>query len=166
MLARMTDGRARRFGAGMAVACGVALAAACGNYRPNGIEFRFTPIPVVVSDLVLGTPVSIDPVTCNAFTADRVGVSIDEKEGKGFERWLDDIGFVVVRVHPQPPGAGARYYEVQVPSGSVPAAVALIGKQGGVRKAEPEFHTLQAPEARPIGEALGCKTPVSQGGQP
>jgi hypothetical protein len=168
MLARMTEGRARRFCAGIVVVCGVAVTAACGNYHPNGIEFRFTPIPVITSDVLLGTPVSITPTTCSVFAADRVGVLLHASERKSFEQWLDDIGFVVLRTtsssfKPQ------VLYLVQVPPGSVPDAIALLVKQRGVQSADEEFLDVRLivnPQPPSLGVQLGCKPPVSQGGQP
>lgn len=154
----MTQGRVRRFCAGIAVACAVALAVACGTYRPNRIEFRFTPIPVIVSDVAAGTPISIDPITCEVFTADQVGVSIDVKERKAFERWLDDIGFVILQSFSNEPIQPVLIYNVQVPSGSVPDAITVIRKQRGVRTADRNGFAW---DGTPPGTRLGCETPTS-----
>lgn len=165
ILPRMNQGGVLRSYAGFAAGCVAMLAIACSNYHPNKITFHFTPVPVVVSDRTLGTPVSIDPTTCDAFTADRVGVSVDAKERVNFERWLADIDFQVIGARTIATNDPAQFYDVRVPGGSVPDAITLITKQRGVRKAEPDLWTIRGSEYPPVGGALGCKTPVPQGAQ-
>jgi hypothetical protein len=149
---------------------------ACGAYNPHGIEFRFTPVPYTVTVNVGadGTPVAFYLTglvdlggVCVPSSADELTVSVNPREQKDFERWLDDIGFSVRWKHDfaAPPGpttvanpiyktnvadpiyktsvANPTYrsatdyvaYEIGVPLGSAPDALAVIKQQPGVRGA-------------------------------
>jgi hypothetical protein len=161
---------------GIAVVRAVAVTAACGNYRPNGIEFRFTPVPVMSP---YGTPVSLT-ADCRVFPADQVDAALDVPQRKGFERWLNDIGFTVrgkvgpeehtVLVLGSPISVTDRVdYSIRVPLGSVPDAITLIKKQPGVIDADANYYgtndllltgpDLATQQAR-FEAVFGCKPPV------
>ncbi len=165
ILAGMTEGTRHRWLAGITTACVAALAIGCSNYQPNKITFRFTPIPVITPGELLGTPVSIDPNTCSVFVADEVLVTLDAKERKSFELWLDGVGFVVRKADSPSYNPELVYYIVQVPLGSVPDAIALLAKQRGVQHAATnnfDIRLAAQPQPPSAGEYLGCKTPVQQ----
>ena len=133
----------------LAASCIAALAVACGNYHPNRIEFRFTPVPATVKVYpnkyapptplaFFRTKANINAAECEATAADDLTVTLDMRKQKGFEQWLDDIGFNVRRKYEFPANAtfvANTSYDIGVPLGSVPDALPLIREQPGVLEA-------------------------------
>ena len=157
----MNEGKTRLLFVGIAVACLALASIGCSNYQPNKITFRFTSVPVLTPDVFSGTPVSVNPATCSVFIADEAFAALDTKERTSFERWLDDIGFVVRKSYSPSFNKGVVYYILQVPSGSVPDAITLLTKQRGVQQANTSSFDIKFPEARSAGDYLGCKTPAT-----
>ena len=185
ILGRMSGGGRRKI-CGIAVACLAALAAACGNYHPNGIAFTFTPVPVRMLPAVpagrSGTEgfVFLD-ADCNVFAADTVEVGLDPRQHKNFERWLENIGFTVrasvlgpqddwnltgkrgyTVQHLTPDFMGqatVKMYTIGVPLGSMLEALTLIGKQPGVLEARVSYFQNSYDGPPPGERFFGCKTP-------
>ena len=162
-LARMIKGSPCLVSAGIAALLFAVLPIACSNYQPNKIAFHFTPIPITA--LPDGTPVTLDATTCVVSSPDEVIITFDTGQRVGLEQWLDAIGFTVRkkfepsdRERKTLPTASANVstYDIGVPLGSVPDAIALIAKRPGVLSAESAAYG-SVPEAGPPGAIFGCK---------
>lgn len=138
------------------VLCCAALAA-CGRDSERNGGFRYEPAPYATT--TDGTPIGYDPQDCSLYAADRVLVTVRADDLDGFERWAATKGFVVRGRMPREPGTPATTSVLlEVPAGSVLAAVALVQAQDGVTGARRFDFNLFVPEATPT-PAIAC-TPV------
>lgn len=105
------------------------LVAACGDPAGPQDPFTFDPVPYVT--IPSGTPVSVDPMTCDVFVANEVIVYVEPDRLSPFKEWLAAMEFTVL-------DEGIHFDNdpvlvlVGVPVGSVPDAVRFLARVHGV----------------------------------
>lgn len=107
------------------------LAAACGHASDGGGSFVSDPEPYIT---VEGTPLAIRGDDCSIHYADQVHLLVTEDQAGALRRWLERVGFTIVRETSA--RSNALQIVVGVPLGAVPDAVERIRDRRGVLAAD------------------------------